>query len=489
MSLKRNITIAHPYAAKLAEQGYRISIPSNSDLLPLVRAATPSVANMPVNASGDNALFSFLDEVAAEDNVPGFNEYLEIHGAQVDYLVPLVKGHIRIAQSVSRFIEETVTKVEGYKATIPDSTPLTRFNLIADPFCDVLDSDLVQDLITNDNTLDRTPDSILTTRPRTNEEIFQLLQGQDSEFDKQLVQAISMMETGDNGQPRNFLEEVFSAFFCGNATPSKNYDLRLASHIPSGERAIVALVIYLITEKFRESTPPDAVGALSQFRLNLEAMGFCAIRLLKAAVEEKKYQANNGLVILDMRVGENSLVVDKCSYDAYLEAGGLVEVILGSKVASLGLYTQEELIANADRCAQAWMSFASALRFSADNERQSYLVAIYKAVWAETASQKLDFEEDVRATDENLFSALTTEAYTWLDEQPVEVLDNPYAVLEHIFAKIRFHYTPAAFFLKEMKIAEKKEPEGDPRSHALAAATKYVASYLRTMSTLSHVHG
>ena len=485
MSLQRHISIAFPYGQQLAEKGYRIALPANSDLTPLVRAASPTL-----NTSGEPVHDSnvFLKAVEEESNSGlQFNEYVEIHGALVDHLVPLVKGHIRITQNAAQFIEEHVGKVEKYKNQLEDSSPLSRFNVIMDPFCDVLDTPFVEDLISTPIKAPKSPESILTTIPRTKEEILLLLETPDSEFNKLLLQGVTMFDVHEDGQPRNFLEDVYMGFFCGATPTSKLFNFETYGRLPSGERALVGLIIYLISDKLYSNVPKDAVGSLTSFKINVEDMSNFGLHMLASSLEEKKYQSNNGLVIIDMRGNENSIVLDKCSFNAFLDVGGHIETILGSKVASLGLFTQNELIENSAKATQAWSNFASASRLHHDNERQSYLVSIFKAVWSEAADTRLDFEEEVRQQDVELFTRLTKEAYEWLDNQDIDVLEDTYKVLEHLFATIRFHYTPAAFFLKEMRLNQRNNPEAGERGDALAACMKYVASYLKSMITYTNV--
>lgn len=483
MSLTRQINIALPYAQALAEKGLRVVLPANSDFVPLVRSATPTIQCL--EGTDQNVFFEGISQVSEIGS--GFNEYEEIHGATVDNLKPLVQSHIRIAQAVAQFIVEIRTKTESYIQNIPDGSPLGRFSVIEDPFADVLDDDFVQDLVKHPPVVVRRPEAILTTTPRTFEQVTLLMSTSDNTLNQLVQQAASLFGTNDEGKARNFLEEVYSGFFCGHATPSRFYNLNDFAMLPSGERAVVALIVYLIADKLRTEVPDDAFGALNEFRFNAEAMANLAHQTLVNAYSEKKYQANNGLVILDTRPGTNSIVVDKCSYGAFLEAGGRVELVLGSKVANLGLLTNKELSENSERAAKAWREFATAMRITVSNERESFLTAIYKAVWSEFAATKLDFEEAVRSENPALFETLSKEAFDYIDAQEIEALDDTFGMLEHLIAKIRFGYTPAAFFLKEMKADQKANPDSDARSNALAAAIKYVASYLRTMTTIQHV--
>lgn len=488
MSLINSVRASIPYAQVLSESGKRIALPSNSDFVPLVRAASPA-GECHHGMTQDE----FLNVVEASEGgvisgtIAPLSEYEEIRGAMKDRLVELLRSHIRISQAVAGVVTDAAERVKKYMANVPDDSPAGRFSIIQDPLADLFEGDWFQDLISKSPVVVRQPSSALVTKPLDPEVIEQLVKTGDVEIDNGLAQAASFFALDGYGRPRSLAEDVYVGFFLNQNPKTKFYNLREFQKLPAGERLVVLATAYLIADKLHNNTPEDAVGTLHQFETNCQAVKDIAIQGMINAFGEKKHQIENGVVVLDYYHTPTSLVVDKTSYDAFLNAGGAPELILGCKVTELGFYSAKELVDNADRAARAWRQYALLNNATAENERRGLLRAIYKATWAEMVESGPEFEMELRSKNSAMIGEYTDIAYKWIEEQDLATLEDPFKTMEHLMASIRFEYTPAAFFLKEMRKASAKHPNADPRESATVAAIKYMANYALTQMSVTNV--
>lgn len=483
MTLSRNVKNALPYAQALAELGKRLVLPSNSDFVPLVRAAAPFGGCVNGMSTGE-----FLFRVEENSNYThGFNEYEEINGSLKTAMVDLVRSHVRNAQKVAALVTTTTEKVQGYLNTLPDSSAIGRFTVIEDQLCDVFEEDFFQELISSSPSDVRRPDSAICGRPRTNDELMAMLASEERDLLDGLVRALSFFSIDTNGRPRQVLEEIFNGFMCNFPTQTPNYDLNTFQRLPGGERLVVALVVYLLAARLRTEVPQDAVGNLNQFASNCTSLMGLMQNSMINTFKEKKFNIENGLLILNAHYTDNSMIVDKTVYQAFLEAGGSVELILGVKVARLGLYTANEVAAGAKEAAKAWAHFAQLNNATADNEVRSFLRAIYKAAWSEAGEDILEFEKPIRSANMGLFGHMTTEAFKYIDDASFEDLKKIDCFVEHMIAKIRFGYTPSAIYISEMKKNQKLNAGAGAREDALVATIKYLTMYALTQVTVVNV--
>lgn len=477
MSLINSTRIALPFAQQLAERGKALSLPSNSDFVPLVRAAVPDST-----PEGEVAQTAFLGNLYLQsDTLCGVNEFEEISGGIKDSLVHIVRDHIRIAQEVTGIVVEGVSKVNKYREALPDSSAIGRFTIIQDPLPEVFESNYFQDTImASTPSVVRRPTMALVSRPRTNDELLALLVTDNSELSNGLNQAFSYFALNDYGRPRNVLEDIFMGFFCSFESQAKFYNFSEFQKLPTGERLTVAFAVYLLAEALLKTTPSDAVGTLHDFTENCKnAMSVMHSSMLNA-FNEKKYQVQNGILVINLHHSDSSAVVDKSSYTAFLEAGGSPELVLGAKVAYLPFYSAKELAENAEKCITAWNHYALLNNSVVDNELQAYLRATYKAVYSELGESGPEFETALRKENMSMFGEGIKIAYEWIDNQDLKSLEDVQGSMEYLIGMVRFGYTPAALFMKHMAANRRKNPDAGSREDALVATVKYLAAYVLT---------
>lgn len=487
MPLNKAIVGSLPYAQELASRGIRLSMPANSDFLPLVRAAAP----MDLCRNGTDKDF-FIDAVSAQQQVitgslAPLGEYDMLYSAMKDELVRTVSSHIRNSQLIAEQAGKFAERVEEYKKNIPDTSPVSRFTILQDPLADVFESGWFADLIANRSPIAGQVESNIVSGFRDPEVLAEMIKTGESDIDKQIVQAMSFFAVGTDGRPRSILEDVYNGFILGRGDVAKNYTREQYRMLPAGERLLALLLHYLLVDKLEGEVPADAIGSLSEFGLNCRNQKAQLQQAMYNTFEEKKYQVQSGQVIIYPDYTDNSMVVDKSSYDAFLEAGGSPEIVLGCKVGSLGLFSGAELGEFATRCASAWRNFALLHGTTAENERCSILASIYKVLWDESLSNGPEFEMAHRAQNPGLIGDYTAFAFKFIEEQPLEALERTQDMALHLMAGIRYEYTPALMFLQEMAKAHAKHPGISPREAASVATVKYIASYVATQIATTHV--
>ena len=477
MSLSKAMVIALSYGQQLADHGKVLTLPQNSEFVPLVRSATPTIDCV----DGCSSEY-FLGSIA--DQSGGFTtatEFEEISGGMKDGLVTLVRDHIRVSQEVIGVTVEGVSKIAKYRESLPDSSALSRFSIIQDPLPDVFESTFFQDtILASTPSVIRNPTMALTTRPRTNEELLALLVTDDKELSKGLNQALMFFSLNDYGRPRNVLEDIYMGFFCGYVSQSPFYNFAEFKKLPTGERLTVALMVYLIAEKLNANTPPDAVGSLNEFNENCKNAMSVMHSSMITSFQEKKYQVENGILVINLHANVDSAIVDKSSYLAFLEAGGTPEAILGAKVAYLPFFSAKEIAENLSACMNAWNTYANLNTAVAENELQDYLRATYKAVWSELGETGPEFEMVVRKENMTMFGEATKTAFKWIDEQTLETLEDHQKTMEYLIGHIRFGYTPASLYMKHMKANRLANPDSGSREDALVATIKYLSAFVLT---------
>ena len=212
-----------------------------------------------------------------------------------------------------------------------------------------------------------------------------------------------------------------------------------------------------------------------------------AASLMINSFNEKKYQVEAGILVLNYAPSDTTVIVDKTVYSAFLEAGGTPEIILGAKTGGLALYTAEEISNNAVTCAKSWSMYSTLNNSTVDNEERDYLRAAYKATFSELMEDGPAFEKEVRSADPSLAERLVNEAYVFINDQRIDQLRDFVFMMENLIARIRFGYTPTCFFIKEMRACKKDNPKSTNEEDATVATIKYLVAYIMTQVTKTHV--
>lgn len=482
-NLHKAVSVALPYAQSLAQSGLRLALPANSEFVSLVRAASPE-GGVIHGETKENFLF----RVSQNSDADQFNIHNEVNGALHQELVDVVRAHIRNAQEVAKLCVTGIAAVKGYLEQQPDTSATGRFSIIEDPLLEIVEDDHFQELLQQPiSNVGEVRNPNLVNRPRTEAEIIAMLvkAGIDA---KLLVQACSFFALDENSTPRNVLEEIYRGMFVGDYMVTRNYTFRNLAKVPAGERAFVAYVAYYIAEALRIEVPEDANGDLNVFTRDAADCQAYYHRAMVSAFNEKKAQIEAGQLILDPNYSNHAMVVDKSVYAVFLESGGAPEMVLGVKIANLGFYMAAEVTANAKSAAEAWNTFARLNSATAENERRDFLRAIYKAVWDELGENVLPFEKDKRSMQMGLFGQMTAEVYEWLNKQNAETLRDVECTIEYLLGTIRFSYTPARIYLREMKANRAAHGNTDAREDSLVATIKYLAMYAATQIMVTHVH-
>lgn len=470
MDLQRYTRNSLPFVEEFTKDGLLITVANNSELAPLLRAAL-NVTKTEVGQPVREFLESQGDYKDCHDC-----DYATMSLAYKEELADLVKGHIRISKQVANLVEDAFKRIEEYKAKREDDDPVAKFRIIQDPFPQMFQHVRFEEFLKDVPPTVQEPNSYLTHKPLGENTLLGMITAQLKIDAEGMVQSLSYFAIDDEGHQRNVLEDIYMGFFTGMKPRHPYYNLYEISKLPAGERMVVALAAWIIAGYLYENVPNDAQGDLHSFRKNCLDLKGCMHRVMVQAHAEKLHQVDNGVLVIDMRPSDFSIVLDSTSYEVFLDAGGSPEIILGAKVAGLGLYRSEEFAEHSEECIRAWNNYCLYANVNNANDRLQFMRAIYKAVWDEY-SDPLDFEEEWREEYPSVWAQAFSNCFKYIDSLTVEDADDIHSVLSHMFGTIRFGFTAAPYYMREINLARRKNPEADVRELASVATIKYLITY------------
>lgn len=499
-------SIARDFAQSLTQRGVTLTVPSNSDFLPALRA----LGGVKRQDNGYSQAVVRVSDLGEEPDslseaLP-VDEYSAIMDSLKDSISTLVKDHIRMSKQVVGLVNRGVEMCEKYKDSFMGADPVSKFSLRKDYFHEVFETEAFDNLAVEQVSIPRQPHRNSTSGLRSEDEIITLIRSRqdDEELVNGVLQAVTQYP-GSKYTQLTFLEQIYTDMFTTVLPDNRKavYSPNKLNMLPAGERLVVCLVGYLLSGALYDQVPDDACGTLYDYQQNLNMVSLACVSMMRTALHEKKFQIESGVLVVNYlpesalddssQETEYTVVVDDSTYSTFIESGGSPELILGAKVANLSLYRSEEFAENAERCLDSWNGYALAATKSYEWDYVLHLRATYKAVWSTLGSDILPFEEPLRnCGNEGYFTNLEQKAFEYIDHLPSCDLECFPKTMEHLMGIIRFGYTPAIHYLKGAREAAEQakgdETPRDGREGAMLATIYYLLAYVKTQISREYVH-
>lgn len=470
--LKNSLKIAVPFGQLLTQKGIQLNVGRSSHLGSLFAAATPDNHHPKIEA--DEFVKSVECVVSCNE---GITEYDSFDLALKDELKPLVLSHIQMARAIGQISKGLVNKVQTFLAEMPVEGALSSFNIVQDDLPSLFDFPSVM------GTMESTPKQVgrvrvenLVSGPRDVETIMSYLTSGKKEQDQAMLDTVEFYGSA-------FLVDIWNTLIYPGSGQGVNGSLLMSK--PAGERATFFLLGGLIADRLLNEVPKDGVGSLLNFQGQASNIRDWAMQ--NAAIAYQEYQANIEAkrVVLSYRPEGKTVVVCAPVYKDWLTKGGCAEVILGSLLSNQRSYTAGEFANSGDQHLKSWNSYCTFHNSAADSRRATLLRSTWLMAFASDIGDIQGFEEAYRKANPTHAEKCIEQVRQYLDTQGLTTMEEGHAVALHLVAKIRFSYTPAFDFLKDIDQVLAQNPDADPREAALVAAAKYIARYLAGQITVT----
>lgn len=262
--------------------------------------------------------------------------------------------------------------------------------------------------------------------------------------------------------------------------PSQDYTFDKVFNPYMGSRD-AALVIFLIARHFMLNTPTGINYELSEYESiisDIVCQGANSIRnSLKIKVEERKL---NRIVLntpyIDTKVITQSttikIIVDPVTYNAFLQAGGTPEVILGACVVGGG-FNYEKLLAEAQEYTSAYESYCLVRGEVLAQRKEAILVDSYSKTineFIEELGDKADgpSKDQMRAVFAPIFAGINVHSF-----------DDTYRLIRNTVCDVFFAHTDAKTILGIMDHLSVKFPEKAINEIASLALLDYITNWVK----------
>ena len=398
--------------------------------------------------------------------------------ALAEDLAPHISAHISHARNVvSPMVIDLAQKLEKFKETAKPLDPSSSFEIIKGIIpALLLDESFLADGIENYASMEvKSPDFIdIPTVP--SDDFLNSLMNLGSERLNGLVQAWIKTKEQD------FIKNCFLV----NFTSSQNNDYfnenTLKCYLPSitssTYRAMdVALACYLIASRlFAE---PQSVQGMSLMEYKTKLRGwidYAGSTAMKAMKNARRQQEAN-IVVNEAILSKKRIVVNNVVYQAWLEAGGSPEVLLGMLVSGQVHYAVSAIEENKAQLLRHWQNYLMLAKSDVNAEMakrfRSYLESEVLLGLNELTESELDYAKNVAT----LSDIATSKIKEIIEHKAHCLMDDVYHTALCVIAKGRFYYTSTYDILNEMTEVAKQNPDIDVREAALLSVISYIADY------------
>lgn len=248
---------------------------------------------------------------------------------------------------------------------------------------------------------------------------------------------------------------------------------RLRSYIDNPEGGLDwAIAVYLIARKLIEQGPLDNTDmALPRFESLMGAYRDQAALALCRELDKLETATKTGRLVI--RATEQKVWVDSAIYDAWLEAGGEIEVLYGNLLDGNNRLTTQQLDEGAAYLKTLWMRHESITKVADENKRFSRALNFIDAYFRASVAEMTD-EERLKVTPEAVMNIFVQE----LRKVQTSDLDCLYTTCLKLVCRARFPYSDAEELLANSTAIQKKNPTMDPAEAMLMANLQYVAKWM-----------
>lgn len=266
--------------------------------------------------------------------------------------------------------------------------------------------------------------------------------------------------------PADFLSEVYrQCFRIKSETMGRVFTRRDGGR----DYAIVAL---LLADRFIQNVVDGAVGSLSEYNTGLSVIRDQAALHLTLLLEKQESDVKNQALILSVNKGVTT--VNQKVYEAWMESGGDVDVLMGNSLRAKPYLHVHELDQHRDELLALWRKHCSLVENNESLHKLNYVKNSLRSQFAallgvELANQSISAQQQTEVM--NLF-------LRELDFVNLRDLDDLHHTCIRLVCRSRFSGLDADLTLGNIhRIAEENESM-DVREAALVATTNYVIQWV-----------
>lgn len=289
-------------------------------------------------------------------------------------------------------------------------------------------------------------------------------------YDAEISQWVSEM---DQGALRDLWEEVF-----GLRTGRPLWDILTS---PTGTdmgrygRLDAPLVVFLAARHLGENLPASINMDLTTYRQYMAEIAGRAGQAVQNSVANRVSDLNGGPIVISVpRTGQGAVFVHGDNYNAFLEAGGSPEAVLGAamtnRAGQISLNTPPEVLRQLE---ESWVTTKAILNSQIQSDRRALIVQGLRIAINRQIIETPD-EELAPNIPRAVFVGLMNEKLKALQTIRQETL---WFLVRDLVCDIMYAHTDVKAILTAIDIAGSDNPGLPPREAALVGMIAYVAEW------------
>lgn len=463
MLTKSALNAAYPLAQSLASKGISLSPIANTPLQALVACSLREKAVVDAAPVGSFESFdynqSLLDSSAAEAPVTGEVEHDSIIERTVAAAAAAVEKNLNQAREVVVPMIKSV--VESTTAYMDASAQSSLSPLVVAPYYykAIWDCPITVELVSKYANFQVEQVQLGKPFPRPADLRAALLTGA-GRYDEEVVAFANAV--GDDK-----LEYVWTAVFGGGVAGSLNQVLRVTY-----DGADNCLLTFLFARRLMDEIPDGLDMELSAYNAYVSSIMAQAGRATARVYAQRESDISVKRLVLAYPANqEGEVIVLGDVYNAWLEAGGAAEILLGASVTDRQVGYQD-LLNGKERYLREWQRYYAALQTKASMVRFDSLVAGLRQ--AMTAIINSD-DSNLQLEDRAVYHQRLKERLQHVKPKDIEEL---WHIARKTVCRVLFPHTNAEMILNAIDAAVKAHPEMDIREAGLWATIDYVAQWV-----------
>ena len=480
-------------AKELAESGVYLQARPSTLLGELMNLSTSvdtiQTTNLPTilanpNSRGDNLLRSMEDRAVDVECTTINSETPSLHSLKIaalaDDIAPFITAHISLARNtVAPLVTELAGKLEKYLQVARPVDPVSMFEIDKRSIPELLlDESFLAGGLEAYEGIDANwqPFNIELDLP-ADEAFYESLVSQGNDRLNGLVQDWL------SSKGKDFVKAVYACNFANQHYESPEGGVKYYNYSEPGmgdnpyDVLDLSLCMYLIGTRLFSDVQPAKGVSLGQYKSSLRAViDYAGAQTIKSLKVIRRQIAGNVLVS-EAVLSRKRVVVNNTLYQAWLQAGGKPEILLGMLVSGQVQYSVAGIDAARESLLRQWETFVT---LSQVNIRAELLKRF--RIYAETETmaglaELTDIEKDFSLNCKNLRDKVSVLVQAEIEHLNHRIMDDVYHTALHLVAKARFYYTSSYSILSQMVEVAKINPDIDPREAALLSAISYIADY------------
>lgn len=361
----------------------------------------------------------------------------------VSMAVGPVAAHLDFARNVATPAIELFTKNLAERAASVETNPYFNIKISEVGIPTLLqDTDLMQTIENHNTGTTLMPQDALRYSNAETDQLRDMMHIGASGVD-------GLIDTWLASLPEGFVQTVWQSIFQNKAmyAPTARVEAPDTLLKDPFNGADACLITFLLAQKLPDEQALEVDLPLVELRDRLQQLRFIAATWLVRHKDMAASYKATGTIIHARR--QNELVVDREVYAEYLEAGGRIEVLMGSLVGGKRWTTATDLAANAEEAVQLWANYTMANQARQDMEAAAAIKSAAKLVFEQgLLSEQIDAEKEMLSKPgviEGMIQAFADE---------MDNLSMPDTLAMECFwkimCKVRFGYTPSLQILENI---------------------------------------